>query len=237
MVLVSNIDGAELPDTTKNLDETLANNQVYELVKKFPERLRGLAWTRPRDGSAHLVEKFLKDCLDSKRQHAFVGLKFHPEFNRFAADDPRIDRYLQLAEKYHVPAVFHCGSPNSLSSPQRIYRAARRHPRVAIVLYHMGFGTNHEDAIGTVKQSIDKGDAQLYLETAQAEPSAVLKAIKAIGSKRVMFGTDATYFGKEHYSNYEALVTLLGKQLTQPELSDVMRGNAVRLFKLSMPAP
>lgn len=228
LVLVSNIDGAELPGTTRNLNETEANQAALETIKQQRGKLRGLLWTRPEDGSPDKIEPFLKN----DKERLFVGLKIHPEMNHFPADDARVDGYLKLCEKYQVPAVFHSGKRGSDSDPAKIYAAARRHPKVPIILYHMGFGREHANAIAVAKDAVTKGDAQLHVETSQADPEAVLDAIKQLGATRVLFGTDATYYGKEHYARYEKLVKLLKEKLSADEYAQVMRGNAERLFKL-----
>ncbi|MEK7728249.1 MAG: amidohydrolase family protein, partial [candidate division KSB1 bacterium] len=116
--------------------------------------------------------------------------------------------------------------------PEKIYAAAKRHPSVPIVLYHMGFLGPHNDAIATVKESLLKKDAQLYLETSQADPQAVLLAIKTLGAERVLFGTDATYYGEKHYEQYIAMTELLQKELRAEDFAKVTRENAKRLFKL-----
>ncbi len=152
--------------------------------------------------------------------------------NHFAADDSLVDGYLSLCEKYDVPAVFHSGKSGSHSDPRKIYRAAQRHPTVAVILYHMGFKGPHDDAIAVVKESLQKRNARLYLETAQADPQAVLRAIEALGAERVLFGSDATYYGKDHYQRYVPLFDLLHKQLRDDDFAKVMWGNAEHLFKL-----
>jgi len=233
LALISNIDGAELSQT-QNLDETKANQATVEHVRQYPEQLRGLVWARPQDGSPEKVEPFLQDSIATgPDQRVFVGMKFHPDMNHFHADDPRVDGYLRLCEKYQIPAVFHSGSDDSSNSaPQKIYAAARRHPTVLIILYHMGFLGPHGSAIAIVKEAIAKKDAQLYLETSQADPAAVLQAIKELGSERVLFGTDATYYGKEHYEKYEAMMGRLKNELSAEDFVKVVRGNAERLFRL-----
>lgn len=228
LVLVSNIDGADLPGTTRNLDETAANQATVEIVRQHKDKLRGLIWTRPEDGAPAKIEPFLKN----DKERIFVGMKIHPEMNHFPADDARVDGYLQLCAKYQLPAVFHSGKRDTDSDPAKIYAAARRHPRVPIILYHMGFGRDHAHAIAVAKAALTKKDAQLYVETAQAEPEAVLNAIKQLGAERVLFGTDATYYGKEHYARYEKLIGLLKENLSAKDYAKVMRGNAERLFKL-----
>lgn len=224
LVLISNIDGAQLPGTTNNLNEKKSNEVTLHVVRKDP-RMRGLAWARPVDGCADNLVPFVK-------QKEFVGIKLHPDMNNFPADDARVDPYLKLCERFSIPAVVHCGRGNS--SAKRIYALAKRHKSVPIVLYHMGFGTDHEEAVSCVEQSIKSKDANLYLETAQADPAKVLAAIKRVGSKRVLFGTDATYYGKQHYDFYVPLMDSLRSKLKPAELNDVLHANAERLFKLSL---
>lgn len=93
----------------------------------------------------------------------------------------------------------------------------------------MGFGTDHSEAIAVAAQAIKNKDANLYLETSQASPEAVLRAIHELGSRRVLFGTDATYYGKTHYDEYKDLIFAL-KKLSVREREDVLHENAKRLF-------
>src|SRR5262249_52218104 len=165
-------------------------------------------------------------------EHLFVGMKFHPEFNHFDADDPRVDPYLALCERYKIPAVFHCAADGSKSSAGKIYAAARRHPSVPIILYHMGFFASHQSAIDAVLQSITRKDARLYLELSQVSPQDALGAIRKVGSDRVLFGTDATYYGADHYGSYRSLVALLQNYLNAEDLRKVLSGNAETLFGL-----
>ena len=227
LVLISNIDAAHLPGKTLDLDEVTANRVTLATVRQYPDKLRGLAWTRPTDpqGSPQNVEPFLRD-------HGFAGLKFHPEMNQFPADSSCVDGYLALCEKYRVPAVFHCGASGSESAPERIYAAGRRHPSVPIVLYHMGFLGPHDQAIAAVKEALDNGDAQLYLETSQADPEAVCQAVALAGADRVLFGTDATYYGSQHYEKYVAMIERLQKDLPASDFAKVVRENARKLFGL-----
>lgn len=235
LALISNIDGADLLQT-QNLDEIKANQVTAELVRRYPNQLRGLVWIRPNEGTPANIEPFLRDSIAvGPNKKVFVGMKIHPDMNHFPADDVHVDSYLRLCEKYQIPAVFHSGSDDtSNSAPQRIYTIARRHPTVSIILYHMGFLGPHHSAIAVVKEALLKGDAQLYLETSQADPAEVLRAIKELGSNRVLFGTDATYYGKAHYEKYEPLIARLQHDLTAENFAKVVRGNAERLFRLKV---
>jgi predicted TIM-barrel fold metal-dependent hydrolase len=219
MALTSNIDGAALPGTTRNLSEVEANTAMAAAVKEH-RSLKGIAWARPGapGAAAANLEPFLKA--------GFVAIKLHPRFNNFPADAAIVDPYMQLAQAYHVPVVIHC------DDPAPILRLAQRHPQVPVVLYHSGFFTDHQDAIRTVEDALKKKAADLYLETAQVEPEAVLQMVKRVGAARVIFGTDATYFGKDHYAKYEPMVKLLKEKLKAEEFRAVMSGNAERVFRL-----
>jgi predicted TIM-barrel fold metal-dependent hydrolase len=220
LALISNIDGAAVPGMTKDLGEVAANQATREAVASHPN-LRGLAWARP--GDAGSSPDNLRPFLE--KDH-FVGVKLHPEMNHFAADAKAVDGYLALCEEFHVPAVFHC------LAAEPIARAARRHPKVPVVLYHSGFFSDHEEAIRTVEASQKAHDADLYLETAQVEADKALEMVKRVGPERVLFGTDATYYGREHYRHYTELVKLLSAKLSAADFRLVMSGNAERLFRL-----
>lgn len=229
LVLVSNIDGAELAETD-NVDEVTANRRTVEFLRQHGKQFRGLLWSRPNDGSPATLEKFL---ADSSLRGLFVGIKIHPEMNHFPADNKKVDGYLALCEKYRIPAVFHSDLSGSNGDPRKIYAAARRHPTVPMVLYHSGFKSNHDSAFAVVKEAISKHDANLYLETAQVGVDDMMRGIELVGADRMLFGTDATYFGKEHYKRYEPHIGRLRKELSSEDFAKVVRGNAERIFPLA----
>lgn len=232
LALISNIEAAQLSGITPNKSESEANQETVDAVRKNSEILRGLVWVRPNDGSPQVIEKFLNQKLPDGSP-VFVGMKFHPEMNHFKADDESVDAYLDLCAKYQIPAVFHSGRSPSNSSPERIYDIAKRHPQVSIVLYHMGAFGPHESAIRIAEQALKHQDAKLYLETSQVDPDSVLMAVRSVGSDHVLFGTDACYYGKDHYASYEKLIEVLKRGLTKEDAEKVLNGNAERLFKLA----
>lgn len=226
--LISNIDGADMPGVTGCLSQNSANGECARIVGKHPQLLRGLLWCRPTDGKAESLRRFIN--MGRPGNPIFVGLKLHPEMNHFPADSGIVDPYMEICKEFGLPACFHCGADSSESSPERIYTLARRFPKVPVVLYHMGFGASHKQAIAVCKQAMTKKDADIYLETAQCSPEAVLEAIATVGADRVIFGTDATYFGKRHYSHYENLVATLKAKLKDTDFQKVVNGNAKRIF-------
>jgi len=240
LALVSNLDGSAA-QPTRRLGSSAANQVTLETVRLHPGRLRGLLWANPAGATAAELEPFVAATIDGDPagERAFVGLKLHPDFDRFLADDRRVDPFLELCRRHQLVAVFHAGPPGSPSAPDRIAAAARRHPTVPVVLYHMGAdgfdggsGDGQKAAIAVVEKSLADGDANLYLETSQTAAKWIVEAVRRVGEDRVLFGTDATYYGADHFATYAPVVSRLRRELSAPALAAVMGGNARRLFRL-----
>jgi uncharacterized protein len=222
---ISNIDGAAIPGVTANGDEIKINEETARASAAHP-KLKPLAWAKPgaNGASAANIEPFLRD-------KKFYGIKFHPDFNNFSASSTDVIPYLKLCEKYNVPALFHCGR-SSRSNPKVLYEVAKQFPAVPFVFYHMGFGTAHEEAIEVAREAKTKKDAIIYLETAQADADAVKKAIKILGADRVIFGSDATYYGSNHYEFYVPVLREVKQTISAADYQLFIHGNAVKLFRL-----
>lgn len=182
--------------------------------------------------------KLLKECLNNKKLIPFVvcqpgygsaknielllnsypnlikGLKFHPACLNVPANDHKYIPYMELANKYNKPCLFHCEVVTDknnnfirtgVSDPEYIYETARQFPNVPVILGHMGLGgpEAHEAGIETLINSIERGDAKLYADLAwvdwdnPAKPHIVevidklLHSSKGDKTERLLFGTDA----------------------------------------------
>ena len=240
LALVSNLDGSSAQPTGQ-LGPSAANQVTLETVRRHPGRLRGLLWANPTAATAAELEPFVAATIDgsSAGERAFVGVKLHPDFDRFLADDRRVDPFLELCRRHRLVAVFHSGPPGTASAPERIAATARRHPTVPVVLYHMGAdgfdggsGDGQKAAIAVVEKSLAGGQKNLYLETSQTPVEWIVEAVRRVGEDRVLFGTDATYYGAKHFETYAPVVNRLRHELSAPALAAVMGGNARRLFRL-----
>ena len=97
----------------------------------------------------------------------FLGLKFHPECEKLPANSQKYDKYLQLAEEFKKPCLFHSGHIKSkFSSPLLIYEKARRFPDVPIILGHLSTGQrdSHTEAVKIMIDSIENENATLYCD-------------------------------------------------------------------------
>lgn len=187
--IVSNIrcidtkDGNEGGDPKDN--ETHGNLDTFNLCET-DKKLFPAAVCQPGHGNPKDIEKLISE-------KKFYALKFHPYYLGEPANSELYDPYLDIAKKQGLPCVFHT-APGS-SAPNLVYELAKRHPDVPIILYHSNLGSNSWDAINVVKKSLEKKDANLYLELSWVDQDVnsniIIDMINEVGAKRVLFGTDA----------------------------------------------
>jgi uncharacterized protein len=87
----------------------------------------------PEDGVAAYVGALVEDGVEVFKLHLQVG-EFH-------LDDPLLDGVWGTLEDAAVPIVVHAGSGpvgNDFTGPESMQRLLARHPRLAVVVAHMG---------------------------------------------------------------------------------------------------
>ena len=155
--ICSNLEGIESPCFKK---EEECNIAMLEVVKKYP-MLKPLYVCQP-----NLFEG--KEVNIKLLEEKFVGLMLHPECLKLPADSEKYNKYLKIAQKLKKPCLYHSGHIKSrFSSPNLIYKKAREFPTVPIILGHLSTGPkqSHIEAIKVLLESIEKGDATLYVDT------------------------------------------------------------------------
>lgn len=188
------------------LNELDGNREILKIAQKNPV-LKPLAVCQPdKTNNADNIRKILKEG-------EFYGLKFHPLHLKIAADDARYDDYMKVAEENNLPCLFHCDAAGcNYSSPEQIYALAKRHPKVPVIIAHLGAGEDsHSRAVNVLLESINKGDATLYADVSwvdcnYADKKIIVDTLKKLQNtekgdmtSRLLFGTDAPIgkFGAE----------------------------------------
>jgi predicted TIM-barrel fold metal-dependent hydrolase len=161
----------------------LPADKAAEEVKKAPDRLVAFAAVNPKgkDAVANLEEAVVK--------HGAKGLKIHPTFQALPADDEIwVYPLVQKAQELKIPVMFHSGE-GPYATPWQIGLVAMDFPKVTIIMAHMGLNSLSytEGAIKMAKKA-----SNLVLETAGVvHDHPITKACQAIGSDRIIFGSDA----------------------------------------------
>ncbi len=192
-------------------DEISGNKEMLDFCNSNPKYF-ALASCQPSktEGKAVAINNLLNE-----NPGKFVGLKLHPRNFNLSAEHPSYRPYLQLAERYKLPCLFHSDinlnttpeNIDKISSPESIHKLAKKFPNVPVIMAHMGAGDakSHQNAIDVLLKSIDKNDSKLYVDISwvdwgqdglsSPEKPSIVKLIKELDKRnatdRILFGTDA----------------------------------------------
>ncbi len=154
------------------------------------------------------------------------GIKLHPDFQGFNADDPKMDKIYSLIEN-RLPVLIHCGDAIlDNSSPRRIANVLDRFPRLTIIAAHLGGHSKWQESMECLV------GRNLYMDTSSAvrfmDLDLAEKIIKEHGTKRIVFGTDypIVYHGEE-------LEVFDRLDLSETEREDILYNNAAEILGLS----
>ncbi len=202
-----------------------ANNWAIELNRH--EKLKAL-------GTIHLDYPDWRDELERIFAAGLRGLKLHPDFQAFYADDPRLASLFEELPDGTVLLIHAGNDPGyghlDYSHPKRLVQIVNSFPNLNIIIAHMGGYRQWNEAwrwlIGTTA----------YLDTASSAEHLSAQEfgemVRAHGADRVLFGTDYPFRGPgEQYK------MLREYGLEPPELAAIMGENALRLplFETSTP--
>ncbi len=152
------------------------------------------------------------------------GIKLHPDFQMFNADDPKMYPVYDIIRAEGLPILFHAGDVKSnCSAPHRIAKVRRDFPGLTVIAAHLG----GHDAWDEAEEFILGTD--LYIDTSSCFRDLSYEKIRALIRKhdidKVMFGTD--YPIERHDYCLEEFYKL---QLTVTENEKIFYNNANRLI-------
>jgi predicted TIM-barrel fold metal-dependent hydrolase len=164
------------------------------------------------------------------------GLKLHCHVQQMAADDPRLEPAYAACEAAGLPLVIHCGSApvlggyagdvRAVAGADRIERVLARHPRLTLVVPHLG---HHE---GAAYAALLARHERLFLDTTMViggyfEGDVVPVELIARHPDRILYGTD---FPNIPYAWNRELRALLDAPLDEPARRKVLGENALRVY-------
>ncbi|MBI4524486.1 MAG: amidohydrolase family protein [Deltaproteobacteria bacterium] len=229
---------------------SVTNEQVADVVKKYPDRLAGLFRIgHDQEAAGYLDDpkpvretapEEIKFCIEKLHMkgmgEVFVRAfttEIHPE--KIAKD---LDPIMNTLGKYKVPVQFPTAwsqFPGGLyyGNPIFVDEIAQRHPDVPIILTKMGRGIGY---YFDTSMAVALRNTNIFFDTVGTIGSHLRIAVDKIGAERVMFGTDwsATW---RWISKPADLYTIRLKTLDDAGLSDrereqVLWKTAVQVFKL-----
>jgi uncharacterized protein len=154
------------------------NDFILDHARQHPDRFLPLITANPWFGPQALTE------LRRGFEAGAVGLKLHPGLQGFQITDEIVRPLIEVAQAHRRPVYFHTGTPVT-SMPLQLTELAQRFPEVKFIMGHMGFSDFWNDVADAAK-----GVGNIYLETSSHWPSFVVDMVRAIGSQRILYGSD-----------------------------------------------
>jgi predicted TIM-barrel fold metal-dependent hydrolase len=182
-------------------------------------------------GSVHPDSRDWKDQLTAIKDAGLKGVKFHPEYQKFYVDDPKMYPVYEKAAELGLIIIFHAGIDLGMPAPyhctpDRMKRVVRAIPGASIVAAHMG-GFEYWDDV----ERYLVGE-EIYFDTSFSLHEMSIGQFKRIlsghGYQKLLFASDSPW--GDQYTEAE--------RIREMELSDeardaIMGGNAARLLGLT----
>jgi len=194
----------------------LEESQDIAAVRRYPDRFRAY----------HAVlSRYLDPARDLARmgshRDVFVGFKFHPDWYGVPLSDPRHQPYWEYADAHRLLVLSHTWGNSANDGPGEVERILQRYPNLVFLAGHSFHG---EWPRGP---ELARDYPNLYLElTAVLDNRGELdKIVAAVGSTRVLFGTDLPWF-----STFHGLGAVLSAEMTDEDRRNIFYRNGARLL-------
>lgn len=193
------------------------NDYVAQSVKKYPEQLIGFFVLNPWHKERALSE--FDRCTELLK---LKGLKLHPFLHSYPlSSHSLLDPIFEKCVRKKIPIICHGSGDSTFHTPSQFGEMAETFPEVPLIMAHMGFWQQTEDAIAKASKYDN-----LFLETAYVPDIDVIReAAEKVGPEKIVFGSDTpgTSFRLEIMKIKEALPKEKYQEL-------VLGGNLARIL-------
>ena len=192
-----------------------ANNYLASLQAEYPDRILCF-------GTMHPEYPAPAKEIARLRSMGLLGLKIHPDFQRFKIDDPKMIRIYEAAGE--LPLLFHVGDPyQDYSAPRRLGKVLDMMPHLKVIAAHLGGYRAWEEG----KRHLVGRD--LWLDSSSSigylSPEKAKEIILTHGCDRVLWGSD--YPARRHNKAVEDIKLL---DLTAEQQEMIFYRNAEKLL-------
>lgn len=194
------------------------NNFLAGEIQNHPDQLIGFMALHPdmEDPDAEIARAM---------SLGFKGIKLHPDFQKFAIDDPKAFAIYEAAQG-KLPILFHIGDYRyNFSHPTQLATVLDNFPKLQVIGAHFAGWSEWDDAakyLKTYRLWVDSSSSSYSLP-----PEKIRKMIDVFGTDFVLFGTDYPMWGPK-----KELEILNSLGLTEDELEKIFFKNASELLNL-----
>ena len=194
------------------------NDDVLRAMRERPGRIEGLCYVNPRHRERATEE--IHRCLHA----GMIGLKLWVSVKY---DDPLVTKVLDTARRAHVPVLLHSwkksvGQLEHESTPLEVAYVARQFPELTFIMAHAG-----GEWIYGLRTIAPYPNVCVDVACSIIDDGFLEEAVARVGSRRVLWGTDAPA---------SALPIAVGKlaaaELTPAQKEQIAWRNAARIYGL-----
>jgi hypothetical protein len=198
-------------------DAGAVHDLIADMGRRHPGRIFGMASLSPHiDPGAYRAE--VERCV---RQLGFVAVKAHVLGHAINPRSRDARLIFETATALKIPIMIHTGHGVPFAEPAVWVPLAREFSETTVILGHAGAPMFTAAAIvaGEIAENI-------VLETSWCSPHDIGRAIRALGSDRVLFGSDLQFNPGVEIAKYEAI------DLDDEVMRQTMGRNAIRVYGL-----
>ena len=203
--------------------------QIAQYCDAYPDRFSGLAGVDPTRGVQQL-----KELDHAVKELGFVGAHFYPHWFRMPPDSALCYPIYSRCEELGVPIMMQVGQNliyqkdvrlPSVAKPILLDQVAIDFPNLVLIGIHIGVPwTDEMIAMAWKHENVYIG---IDAYAPKHLPASLKHYMNSYGSHKVMFGTDWPVIDPER------AVSEIHEHALRPEsLEKIMRGNAVKVFRL-----
>ncbi|MEM2896648.1 MAG: amidohydrolase family protein [Candidatus Bathyarchaeia archaeon] len=193
------IDLAVVWSIARNPDEvSRINDWISSLCEKYPDKFVGFANVYPPR-----VKESLKEIDRAVDKLRLIGIKFHPEVQKFRLDDPSVLKILKRAKEYALPVVTHVASPAydpvPLDKAKIMQEEADRKEPFAKASYLAKIIRAYDDPKffaahmgGLYVEEIRRSN--ISFQTTGVCKEAIEYGVENVGAERIVYGSDFPFF-------------------------------------------
>jgi len=197
-----------------------AHAQISALCRKHAGQVFGIISINPHD-DARAYKSRVRTTFDLG---GFVGIKLHTLGHAVHPESKDAHAVYEIARDLGLPVMVHTGLTN-FGAPSLLTGPALQYPELTFILAHSGWGGQAGEAIAAAKAA-----SNIYLETSWISIDDKLAAVTALGSARVMLGSDTLLNMGVEIFQYN-LLHKAGK-ISASDLELVFHGVAEKVFRL-----
>lgn len=198
-------------------DVVYGNDLVIDAMARHPGRIAGYCVVNPNYPDS--ISDELERCF---AHTGFCGVKVHPELHgNHPLDSDAYATMWEFAAEHELPVLSH--SYFGGDGLDIFGRIAGTYPTAQVVLGHAGQDFPMDDVVALVEKH---DNVWLDLCGALSHDGAVEKLVGALGSQRILFGSDLPFM-----NGALQLGTLLYSRLSAEQVADIAYRNADRIYR------